>query len=66
MEDIMEIKETAEYLQCGEQSLRRKIKSKEIPCRYIGGKYIFSKMALTLWLAGADSEIIVNSLLRRK
>lgn len=65
MEEILEIEEAAKYLHCCEQSMRKKIKSKEIPCRYIGGKYIFSKIALTLWLAGADSEVIVNNLLRR-
>ena len=65
MEDILEIEEASKFLHCCVQTLRSKIRRKEIPCRYIGGKYIFSKTALTLWLAGADSEVIVNNLLRR-
>lgn len=66
MEDILEIEEASKFLHCCVQTLRSKIRRKEIPVRYIGGKYIFSKTALTLWLSGVDSETIVSSLLRRE
>lgn len=65
MEDIMTIEQTAEFLGCCTSSIRNKIKKKEIPCRFIGGKYIFSKKALTLWLTGVEAEMIVENLLRR-
>ena len=65
MEDIMTIEQTAKFLNCCISTVRNKIRRKEIPCRYIGGKYIFSKTALILWISGVEPQMIVNQILRR-
>lgn len=57
MKEVMELPEAMEYLgfKCS-NAFRKNCKTKKIPCRKIGDKYIFSRTALDIWLSGADVE----------
>ncbi len=62
-EKVMNLKEATEYLRFkDENSLRKKCKEKQIPCRYIGGEYRFSKTALDMWLAGMNLEDVYKKI----
>lgn len=53
----MNIQEATEYLKFkSEDTLRRLCRSKKIPCRLIGGEYRFSRVALSIFMAGQDLE----------
>jgi len=69
MPDIMDITETAEYLKCCEQTLRNKARRKEIPHRYVGGKYLFSRTALQMWASGYEPkdffEVVAQKMLEQ-
>lgn len=54
MNDIMDITETAKYLKCCEQTLRNRAQKNEIPHRFIGGKFLFSKTAIQIWASGYE------------
>lgn len=56
MPDIMDIKETAKYLKCCEQTLRIRAQKNEIPHRYIGGKFLFSRTAIQIWASGYEPK----------
>lgn len=55
--DIMNIQEATEFLKFkSEDTLRRLCRKGEIPCRFIGGEYRFSRTALSIYIAGQDIE----------
>ena len=55
--DIMNIQEATQFLKFkSEDTLRRLCRKKEIPCRFIGGEYRFSRIALSIFAAGQDLE----------
>lgn len=56
MSDIMDITEAAKYLKCCEQTLRNRAQKNEIPHRFIGGKFIFSKTAIQVWASGYEPK----------
>lgn len=60
--DIMEVKEAAEYLKCSPQTVRIGAKKNNIPHRYIGEKYLFSKAALSVWASGYDPEKLYEAM----
>ncbi|MBA3065428.1 helix-turn-helix domain-containing protein [bacterium] len=50
MQEILTIKQVADYLQLNEKTIYRMIANKRIPCFKIGGSWRFKKSVLEKWL----------------
>ncbi len=55
---LLNLTEACKYCGRTEQTMRRAIRQKEIPCRYFRGGYLFSKLVLDLWVLGISVDEI--------
>ena len=72
MDDVFDVKETAEYLHCSESTIRKLMRTKQIPSFRVGYRVYFKKELLDLWVENQcksnwnviedkdDNEIIVQ------
>lgn len=51
MQDVMTLEEAAVFLRICRQTLRNYAVSGEIPCRKVGRRYLFSRLAILDWLS---------------
>lgn len=58
MEDVLDIKETAQYLHCSESTVRKLIKNKEIPFFRVAYRIYCKKELLDLWVENQCRENI--------
>ncbi len=57
MKEILTPREAAEYLSVHVRTIYRLAKSREIPCRKVGGSWRFKKEALDEWLSWGESTM---------
>lgn len=53
---IFDVQETAEYLQCSVSSVRKLVRSKQIPHFRIGSKLNFNKEAVDQWIHNQEMQ----------
>lgn len=63
--EILNDHEAAKFLKCGRTCLRKAARRGEVPCRIIGGKFIFSRTALLNWVAAGQATAPVMPRVRR-
>lgn len=61
---LMNMQKACKYVHRSEDTLRKAIKNKEIPCIYFRGGYLFSKLALDLWVLGLNYEEIKEKIIK--
>lgn len=49
-DEILTLVQALKLLPIGDDKLRRMAKAKEIPCRKVGGRYLFIKSDLIAWI----------------
>lgn len=49
MEDVLDVKKAAEYLHCSESTIRKLMKTKQIPSFRVAYRIYFKKSLLDLW-----------------
>lgn len=55
-EEVMTVKEVAEYLRLAESTVYRLVKIGSLPGRKLGGNWRFSRKGLDKWLAETKTE----------
>lgn len=55
---LLNLTEACTYCGISDETMRKAIKKKEIPCRFFRSKYLFSKLVLDLWASGLNFEDI--------
>ncbi len=55
MNDVMTLEETAKFLRVCRQTLRNYAVSGKIPCRKVGRRYLFSRLAVLDWLSKIET-----------
>ena len=50
MDDVFDVKEAAEYLHCSESTIRKLMRTKQIPSFRVGYRVYFKKELLDLWV----------------
>lgn len=50
MDDILDVKEAAEYLHCSESTIRKLMRKKQIPSFRVAYRVYFKKSLLDLWV----------------
>lgn len=61
---LMNMEETCKYVHRSDDTIRKAIKNKEIPCIFFRGGYLFSKLALDLWVLGLNYEEIKEKVIK--
>lgn len=51
VQDVMTLSEAARFLRICRQTLRIHVDAGRIPCRKVGKRYLFSRLALLDWLS---------------
>ncbi len=59
---LLNLKEACIYCGRTEETMRKAIRDKEIPCKFFRGGYLFSKLALDLWAIGIPVENIQDKI----
>ena len=54
MSDLMTTREIAEYLRIKERKVYELVREREIPCTRVGGKWLFPKQLIEVWLLEAS------------
>lgn len=62
--ELLNLKEVCEYVGRNDDTMRKAIKNKEIPCIFFRGAYVFSKKALDLWALGLNYEEIKEKIIQ--
>ena len=55
---LMNLQEVCKYVGRSEETMRKAIRNKEIPCVKFRGGFVFSKLAIDLWVLGLNCEEI--------
>ena len=54
--DVMDTKETAEFLKISRNTLMKFVKEGSIPAKKLGGQWRFSRQALLKWLESGQTK----------
>lgn len=54
--DVLTLEEAADFLRICRQTLRAYVVAGRIPCRKVGRRYLFSRLALLEWLGTIDAD----------
>lgn len=54
--EIMTLNEAADFLRVCRQTLRAYVVAGKIPCRKVGRRYLFSKLAILNWLGTIEPD----------
>ena len=55
-QDVMTLKEAAEFFKCNPATLKRRADTLHIPYKRLGSLWRFSRKALEAWMADADND----------
>lgn len=62
-DDIMNLEETTKFLKYKDtETIRRLCKSKKIPYMRVAGEYRFSKIAISMWVAGLNVQQVYGKM----
>lgn len=61
MDELLDLRQAADFLGISEKSLLRLLSQEELPARKIVGKWRFSKDALIMWIATGNSKLYSKS-----
>lgn len=50
MDDVLDVKEAAKYLHCSESTVRKLMRTKQIPSFRVANRIYFKKSLLDLWI----------------
>lgn len=59
---LLNLKEACIYCGRTDETMRKAIRNKEIPCKFFRGGYLFSKLALDLWATGMPLDMIQSKI----
>lgn len=57
-DNVMTVKEVAEYLRVAESTVYRLVKNRSLPSRKLGGMWRFSRKGIETWLANQDELFV--------
>lgn len=60
-DEILTLVQALKLLPIGDDKLRRMAKAKEIPCRKVGGRYLFIKSDVIAWIREGYTQTKVQS-----